>query len=66
MIHLTKEALSKNFLEEIIMKKRLLILAAGIVFISISACSDHHSHDDDSHSHDDAPTHHESIDTPSN
>ena len=49
------------------MKKRLLILVAGIMLISISACSDHHSHDDDdSHSHDEAPTHHESIDSPSN
>ncbi len=55
-----------HLIKDITMKKILLTLVTGIMFISISACSDHHSHDDDSHSHDEAPTHHESIDSPSN
>lgn len=43
------------------MRKLFLTLAASLMLISISACSDHgHSHEDESHPHD-APQHHDSI-----
>lgn len=56
------------------MKKKLLILATSLAFISITACSDHHEHDDDTHHHnddateyhDEAPNHHDSLDSQAN
>jgi len=44
------------------MSKLLQTLVTGLIFASLSACSDHgHSHDDGSHAHDEEPEHHDSL-----